>query len=288
MRPPASLGEGLGLALPDGLTLALALGLEELDGLTLRDADEDAELDALLLAEAEGLCDADGLEDALLDADGDTEDDGLTESDAEPLADLEALALALEDGLTEALGDTDALALPLALAEALEDGETLADGLTLAEALAEALALTELDALGDAEDDGPKAAVRSSVEPRTNDRSGRRCRAPIRTGTIAAPGNVIAAALGEGEGLAELDALLDALALTELEGLSDSDADDDGELTISRTANVTMARSSAVPFVSPTARDPCPGVFSKAPTKHCAPVSRVFVTVELAPFVGGV
>jgi hypothetical protein len=100
--------------------------------------------------------------------------------------------------------------------------------------------------------------------------------------------------------LAEIDALRLALmlrlglALTLLDGVGLADALIDG-LTealaleiISRTANETIARSSLVPFVSPTDRDPCPGVFSNAPTKHCEPTSSVLVTVELAPAVGGV
>jgi hypothetical protein len=78
----------------------------------------------------------------------------------------------------------------------------------------------------------------------------------------------------------------DAVALgdAEIEGLTDAD----GLLIISRTAKCTMARSSDVPLVMPTEREPWPAVASTTPTKHCPPTSTVFSGSEFAPSVGGV
>ena len=49
-KPYAALGDGLGLAEPDGLTLPLALGDTELDGLTEPDGLTEAEALGLALA----------------------------------------------------------------------------------------------------------------------------------------------------------------------------------------------------------------------------------------------
>jgi len=188
--------------------------------------------------------------------------------------------------------------------EALIDAEGLAlielEGLTLAEddALSErdGDALTELDgdtlALGEA--DGPRICRSRSVDAQTNEWSTLRCRAGSSTIRICAPPSVSPALLGEAEALrlAERDLLW--LALILLDAVAEGDALSDGEgdalalEIISRTANVTMARSSVVPLLSPTARDPCPAVFSRAPTKHWPPTSNVLVAVEFAPAVGGV
>lgn len=117
-----------------------------------------------------------------------------------------------------------------------------------------------------------------------------------RTGRICAPGSVCALALGEADALtlrlAELEAL--ALALLDVDALADDegDCDNDAELLAllmsSRTANVTIARSSLVPFVPPTARLPCPAALSQNTHAHCPPTSISGPVALFAPFVGGV
>ena len=84
----------------------------------------------------------------------------------------------------------------------------------------------------------------------------------------------------DGELLVELLAELDGLGLRLTLGL--------GLLMISRTANVTMARSSDVPFVPPTALLPCPAVVSINVQAHCDPTSIKGPAVLFAPAVGGV
>ena len=76
--------------------------------------------------------------------------------------------------------------------------------------------------------------------------------------------------LGDRDMDADADALSDADGeeLSELDGLGLLLTEADSLLIISRTANVTMARSSLVPFVPPTGLLPCPAVVSLNPTKH--------------------
>lgn len=100
--------------------------------------------------------------------------------------------------------------------------------------------------------------------------------------------------LGDAEDEAELLTLDDGLTERDAE----ADTDDDGLglrltlglalLIISRTANVTMARSSEVAFVPPTGRLPCPGVVSMKIQQHSAPISISGPAVLFAPAVGGV
>jgi hypothetical protein len=238
------------------------------DGLWLTDDDEvaDAEADSVALADADGLEDTDaerlddgdvdalglGLTEALILLDGLCEADGLGETEAEMLDDGDGLLLVDED--TEAEN------------EALGDGETLADG--EAETLADGDGLTDAETLGLTDADGPNAPNSSSVDAATNEWSTFRWSAGIWIGTICAPPRVLLTALGEAEALMELDAValgddeIDEegvwLGEAEIEGLTDAEE----LLMISRTANVTIARSSDVAFVPPTGRLPCPAVVS--------------------------
>jgi hypothetical protein len=278
------------------LGLAEELTLDEAVG----DAVAEALADGLWLTDDDGVADTEAETVALADA------DGLRDTDAERLddGDVDALGLGLTEALTLLDGLCDADGLGETEAEMLEDGDGLllvdedTDGETLDEGEADTLdegdGLTEAETLGLTDADGPKAPNRSSVDAATNEWSTFRWIAGIWIGTICAPPRVFATALGEAEALTELDAVAlgddeiedDAVALgdAEIEGLTDADA----LLIISRTAKCTMARSSDVPDVMPTEREPWPAVVSTAPTKHCPPTSIVFSAVELAPLVGGV
>ena len=111
-----------------------------------------------------------------------------------------------------------------------------------------------------------------------------------------APGNVWATPLGladaeaerDSEELAEADGDFDVDADADDDGLGLNETDGLGLLMISRTANVTIARSSDVAFVPPTARLPCPAVVSINVQAHCDPTSISGPAVLLAPADGGV
>lgn len=105
----------------------------------------------------------------------------------------------------------------------------------------------------------------------------------------------MAAELGLADALleAEIDRLDEAerdaegLAETDADGVGLTDADEELRMA-SRTANVTIARSSLVALVPPTARLPCPGVVSIKTHAHSEPMSMSGPAVLLAPAVGGV
>jgi hypothetical protein len=252
------------------LGLAEELTLDEAVG----DAVAEALADGLWLTDDDGVADTEAETVALADA------DGLRDTDAERLddGDVDALGLGLTEALTLLDGLCDADGLGETEAEMLEDGDGLllvdedTDGETLDEGEADTLdegdGLTEAETLGLTDADGPNAPSRSSVEAATNEWSTFRWSAGIWIGTICAPPRVLLTALGEAEALMELDAValgddeIDEegvwLGEAEIEGLTDAEE----LLMISRTANVTIARSSDVAFVPPTGRLPCPAVVS--------------------------
>lgn len=106
--------------------------------------------------------------------------------------------------------------------------------------------------------------------------------------TICAPGNPCAALLGLGLADGDTDALTLADGLTEALGLTLGETEGLGLLIASRTAKVTIARSSLVPLLPPTGRLPCPAVVSMNTHAQVAPMSISGPAVLLAPAVGGV
>lgn len=186
-----------------------------------------------------------------------------------------ALALVELDGLRLADGLTLGLTLldGLALADGLTEGETLADGDTEADGLTDgdtdALGLTDGDTdgltLGLSLEDGPNSdSVKTAGRMNETSIQGR----GMSTVASCAPPNVKPPPLGD----AELDGLTlgetDADGLTDAEGETLGLTDGDGLEMASRTANVTIARSSDVPLDPPTGREPWPAVVSMNTHAH--------------------